>query len=121
MCEMVDESVGLHNGQHAVTPWVSREDLPWGTHASEGIVAVTGAHASDIEGKAADIAPTILALLGLEVEDLDGRSLVPPPPDATRVSGGPAQSAQRVTDEDVYTPDQEAAVLEQLRGLGYVD
>lgn len=73
---------------------------------------------SNAGGMAADIAPTILALLGLQAEDLDGRSLVPAPPDATRVSGGPAQ---RVTDEDGYMHDQEAAVLEQLRGLGYVD
>jgi predicted AlkP superfamily phosphohydrolase/phosphomutase len=121
LCEMSDESIGLHNGLHASTPWVSRSKLPWGTHASEGVVAVSTAAGAAVEGRARDITPTVLALLGLEVEDLEGRSLIRPEPDATRVSADHEQAAQRRSEENAYTPEQEAAVLEQLKGLGYVD
>ncbi|MBA2274790.1 MAG: alkaline phosphatase family protein [Actinobacteria bacterium] len=119
LCEMVDETVGLHNGMHATTPWVSRDHLPWGTHASEGVVAISGVPASRrLEGMAPDIAPTVLGLLGLEAKGLDGRSLVALEPDLTPVAAG---SHAPPEGEPAYTADQEAAVMEQLRSLGYVD
>ena len=121
LCEMADESVGLHNGLHAATPWVSRTELPWGTHASEGIVALRAPHSpARIAGNAPDIAPTLLTLLGLEVDGLDGHSLVPAQGDAVRVSVK-LDSEVSGSPEEPYSVDEEAAVLEQLRGLGYVD
>lgn len=119
LCEMVEETVGLHDGMHATTPWVSRDHLPWGTHASEGVVAISGVPTSgELNGTAPDIAPTVLGLLGLEAEDLDGRSLVPLEPNLTPVSAGSRSTAEG---EKAYTADQEAAVIEQLRSLGYVE
>lgn len=119
LCKMVDETVGLHNGMHATTPWVSRDHLPWGTHASEGIVAISGVPLHDaLNGAAPDIAPTVLGLLGLETKGLDGRPLVPLGSNLTPVS---AESHTAPEGEGGYSPDQEAAVLEQLRSLGYVD
>lgn len=119
LCKMVDETVGLHNGMHATTPWVSRDHLPWGTHASEGIVAISGVPAPDaLNGAAPDIAPTVLGLLGLEAKGLDGHPLVPLGSKLTSVS---AESHTAPEGQGGYSPDQEAAVLEQLRSLGYVD
>lgn len=119
LCEMVDETVGLHNGMHAATPWVSRDHLPWGTHASEGIVAISGVPSPGrLNGTAPDIAPTVLGLLGLEAKGLDGRSLIALEPNLTPVA---AASHPSSGGESGYTRDQEAAVIEQLRSLGYVD
>lgn len=121
LCEMADESVGLHNGLHASRPWVSRATTAWGTHAAEGVIAISGAPAgAEVHGHAADVAPTVLALLGLEVGGLDGRSLVEPASRTTVVHGVSA-GARPGEAPGVYTPDQEEAVLEHLRGLGYVD
>lgn len=122
LCEMTDESVGLHNGLHAAAPWVSRAELPWGTHASEGVVAINSpASEVRIGGRAPDIAPTILNLLGLEVDGLDGQSLVPARGDAVQVSVKLDSELSGRSEDEPYSVDEEAAVLEQLRGLGYVD
>ena len=119
LCEMIDETIGLHDGMHASAPWVSRGHRPWGTHASEGVVAISGVSAPErLEGKAPDITPTVLGLLGLEAQGLDGRSLVPLEPNLTPVV---VSSRTAPEGEPAYTADQEAAVMEQLRSLGYVD
>jgi predicted AlkP superfamily phosphohydrolase/phosphomutase len=120
LCEMVDGSVELHDGLHAATPWVSREDVAWGTHRTEGVVAIRGPGATDrVNGEAPDITPTILALLGLEVPTLEGRSLVSPSTPLTGIEARtPAETGQP---SSVYSDEQEAAVLEHLRSLGYVE
>lgn len=116
--EMVSEAIELHDGLHAARPWVSRAKSAWGTHAREGIVAIAGAAAS-YEGhppQAADVAVTLLDLLNLEAEGLDGRSLV---------SGGGSRKRVSATgshdDAGVYDAEQEAAVMEHLKALGYVE
>ncbi|MFN2489106.1 MAG: alkaline phosphatase family protein [Actinomycetota bacterium] len=120
LCEMADESVGLHDGLHAAQPWVSRDKTAWGTHAAEGIVALRGAGTLPSErSEAADIAPTILTLLGLKTPGLDGDSLVGGGA-GDRVVGAKVRQ-ERSEESSVYSADQEAAVLEHLRGLGYVD
>jgi hypothetical protein len=55
-------------------------------------------------------------LLGLRAEGLDGAALVPPG-DELVVSAARRDTAAR----DAYSADQEAAVLEHLKGLGYVE
>jgi predicted AlkP superfamily phosphohydrolase/phosphomutase len=125
LVEVADESVDLHDGAHAPQPWVSRAELPWGTHRVDGIVAISGAPmtgkgpSGPLSGRrreAPDIASTVLDLLGLDVEGLDGSSLV--------ASGGGHQvveAAVASTADAVYSDEEEAAVLEHLKGLGYVD
>jgi predicted AlkP superfamily phosphohydrolase/phosphomutase len=121
VCMMTDESITLHDGLHARTPWVSRAATTWGTHASEGVVAISGAPAPALEGaQAADVAATVLALLGIGVEGLDGRSLVGLDAHVELV-GAPRDAGRADGLGAGYSPEQEAAVLEHLRGLGYVD
>jgi predicted AlkP superfamily phosphohydrolase/phosphomutase len=117
LCVMADETVGLHEGLHAARPWVSRAGLPWGTHAAEGVVAISGCDvAGPLQARAADIAPTVLSLLGLRAEGLDGSTLVSNGRSQVVVAARPPSGAG-----DGYSADQEAAVLEHLKGLGYVE
>jgi predicted AlkP superfamily phosphohydrolase/phosphomutase len=112
---MADESVDLHDGVHATSPWVSRHGVPWGTHRAEGVVAVSGQPMRG-DANAADVAATVLDLLGLTAERLDGNSLV------TNVGTHRAVDASVAAHSaDGYSADEEAAVLEHLKGLGYVD
>jgi len=115
LLELRDESVDVHDGLHAPTPWVSRADVAWGTHRVDGIVAVQGAPMTS-KGTAPDVAATVLELLGLRVDGLDGRSLVASSGDHTAVSADAPAST-----DAVYNEDEEAAVFEHLKGLGYVD
>jgi predicted AlkP superfamily phosphohydrolase/phosphomutase len=116
LVELADESVDLHDGFHAPAPWVSRADLPWGTHRADGIVAVGGAPMTGA-GEAQDVAVTVLDLLGLDVAGLDGRSLV-----ASGGGGHRAVEANVATsDDNAYSEEEEQAVFEHLKGLGYVD
>jgi predicted AlkP superfamily phosphohydrolase/phosphomutase len=122
LCELVDESVSLHEGLHASQEWVSREAEPWGGHRVEGVVAIQGKGVgSEVGGNAADICPTVLTLLGLEVDSLDGSSLVDPGESKLTSVGSPAGDHDNGGNDVVYSEDQEAAVLEHLRGLGYVE
>lgn len=111
------EDVELHEGLHANDHWLDRRDVPWGTHASEGVVAVSGIEAKRrIAGDAVDVTPTLLALLSIGVDGLDGKSLVDTGPPATTVTADAVEGTG-----EVYDAEQEAAVMEHLRGLGYVE
>jgi predicted AlkP superfamily phosphohydrolase/phosphomutase len=115
LVELADESVDLHDGLHAPAPWVSRHDVPWGTHRVDGIVAVRG-EPMTAKGEAADVAATALDLLGLDVAGLDGRSLVAGRGDHRAVS-----ATVEAGDNAAYSEAEEQAVLEHLKSLGYVD
>jgi arylsulfatase A-like enzyme len=83
-------------------------------------VAVRSAGATEgLDGEAPDITPTILALLGLEVPTLDGKSLIAPSAPLAGLST--STSPDVVRPSPAYSDEQEAAVLEHLRSLGYVD
>jgi predicted AlkP superfamily phosphohydrolase/phosphomutase len=120
LCEMVEESVCLHEGLHADQAWISREDLPWGTHTREGIIAISGAEVGEgLCAEAPDVAATVLSLLGVGVEGLDGRSLVHPIAPTHHLHAGSPPGEEGGS--EAYTAEQEAAVMEHLKGLGYVD
>ncbi|MGH8896662.1 MAG: alkaline phosphatase family protein [Egibacteraceae bacterium] len=120
LCEMADESIDLHDGLHATQPWVSRDSLAWGTHTAEGVIAISGVEAgTQLHGQAPDVAATVLDLLGINVADLDGRSLVDTNSTARRVAA--SRSLPDREAGDVYSQEEEAAVMEHLRSLGYVD
>ncbi len=73
-----------------------------------------------------DLFPTILRLMGVSIpEGLDGRSLdevlssdLPPAPSAPPGRSRPGPSAP---EKPRYTAEEEEAVRERLRGLGYIE
>ncbi len=83
-----------------------------GTHRPVGIFAlsepVEAARTSLL-----DVAPTVYATLGVAGPEMDGKSLLG--------SVGTVEHAADATRESIYTPEQEAAVEERLRGLGYFE
>jgi arylsulfatase A-like enzyme len=89
-----------------------------------GIFLASGpaiAAAGKIDGaRITDVAPTALALLGLPVpEVMDGRVLhdiFRAVPHIAREAGVPITTAG----DDAYTPEDEEAVKERLRQLGYL-
>jgi predicted AlkP superfamily phosphohydrolase/phosphomutase len=98
-----------------------------GVHTMDGILFAYGkgiAHGKEIIGAhLADIAPTVLHLAGLPVpKDMDGRVLTEIltedraaiPIEYVEAEGGRAMQVE-------LTPEEEADMLEKLRGLGYVD
>ena len=119
ICEPSSETIDLHDGLHARDPWVSRDTFAWGTHAVDGVVAVKGASASDvIDGRAADVTPTVLRLLGLDAPGLDGASLVHRPVERLQTVPPSDQAGGSSTS---YSQEQEDEVLDHLRALGYVE
>jgi predicted AlkP superfamily phosphohydrolase/phosphomutase len=120
----------------------SRNDSPWdrieiessshsyvGSHRAEGIVSLTGPSAAagrTIEADIADIAPTILYLLGQPLpSDLDGR-LITEALDPGLLDERPPEYVDEdaelfVSETESYSPEDEAAVEERLRSLGYLE
>jgi arylsulfatase A-like enzyme len=79
-------------------------------------VAISGTNTLPLgDARVADITPTLLALLGLTVPGLDGRSLV-----EAMTEEVPA-GTQAAPEGSPLTEDEEAAVMEHLKGLGYVE
>jgi predicted AlkP superfamily phosphohydrolase/phosphomutase len=92
-----------------------------GHHGPVGIIAAAGpsvAHRSVKDAGIVDLAPTILALLGVEAEAvLDGHPLAGFSPALDPVALSAADRA--VSDQTVYTGDEERAISERLEALGY--
>jgi len=93
-----------------------------GHHTMDGIVILRGAGIpaeSRIEGaNIIDIAPTTLALMGLPVPaEMDGKVLFGA---ETRRQGEGETRRQGDVEENPYSEEDEAQVMERLRELGYV-
>jgi predicted AlkP superfamily phosphohydrolase/phosphomutase len=93
-----------------------------GHHTMEGIVILRGADipaGARIKGaNIIDIAPTVLALMGLDVpREMDGRVLFG---SETRRPGDQETREQGGADENPYSEEDEEQVMERLRELGYV-
>jgi predicted AlkP superfamily phosphohydrolase/phosphomutase len=100
-----------------------------GNHRLDGIFIAHGPyfkHGATINGaNLLDLAPTILHLVGCPIPtDMDGRVLTELFPDDF-VKRNPivyAAATHEVDQEDLdLSPEDQAAVLERLRGLGYID
>ncbi len=94
-----------------------------GGHHPHGIVVANGPNIApgSVRGGLADVAPTVLALLGVPIpEGLDGKPL-DMLKDVEAVTGGDANAAATATDETTgYTPEEEEAVRKRLEDLGYL-
>jgi predicted AlkP superfamily phosphohydrolase/phosphomutase len=104
--------------------WLDRYDRPSGTHRPDGIFIASGpmvrAGALPETVAIVDVAPTVLAAAGVPVpDDMDGRVLtelfVTPP----EVAYAAARAPTDVT-TDVLSDEDERAVTERLRALGYL-
>ena len=99
-----------------------------GSHRDDGIFLAEGAAirgGEQLQGaKIIDMAPTILHLLGVPVpEDTDGRvltELLDADTVSTDVAIGAAVEAVATTAVD-YNEDDQAAISDRLRALGYID
>jgi len=97
-----------------------------GTHRLEGLLAVYGEHIArgkTIRGGIADIAPTLLAGLGLPVPvDMEGRVLTELFDRPIAVQYEPPQRhISEPRPEEVYTPEQQQALEKRLADLGYLE
>lgn len=99
-----------------------------GSHRIEGIVSLTGPSAAagrTIEADIADIAPTVLYLLGQPLpSDLDGR-LIAEALDPHLLDRRPPEysdeEAEVRTSTESYSPEDESVIEERLRSLGYLE
>jgi predicted AlkP superfamily phosphohydrolase/phosphomutase len=95
-----------------------------GGHHPHGIVVANGPNIApgSVGGGLTDVAPTVLALLGVPIpEGLDGKPL-DMLKDVDALTGGDADAAAApVADETTgYTPEEEEAVRKRLEDLGYL-
>jgi predicted AlkP superfamily phosphohydrolase/phosphomutase len=109
-------------------PFHDLSHLPRGVHHPAGVIAVRapevnrGAH---LEGSVMDVTPTLLHLAGLKVpDDLDGTVLEsafsPSALEQRPISYTTAISSSGRQESSPYSKEEEAAIEESLRGLGYL-
>jgi predicted AlkP superfamily phosphohydrolase/phosphomutase len=133
--EIVFTLAPAYNAHYTLRSEAIVESVPhrWrhGEHRQEGILFLHGpavqAGALDQPAHIVDIVPTVLYLLGLAIpDDLDGR-VIEPALEATYLQDHPRETrpARLEPSEPGIAPgtfaeDEEAAVEERLRGLGYL-
>ena len=113
------------------SPWMIHDRLDpeasenYGFSGHHGPIGVLGAlgpavtHGAVTDQKIANLAPTVLALLGVDAgEDLDGSVMPLFTPADDLVAAAPGEE-RAVSDESVYSEDEEAEIAERLRALGY--
>jgi len=96
--------------------------LPSGLHTPVGMVAAAGAGIAKsgqvLETDIHDVAPSVLAVMGVGAPDLDGH----PMSFVTKELGSSGASLEEAAGGGTeFTPEEEQAVLERLQALGYVD
>ena len=102
--------------------------LPRGVHHPDGIGIFTGpgiAAGRVVESSVLDVTPTLLYMAGLKVpKDLDGKVVSDAFEDShlttEPISFGDAVGDARRDEESPYSAEEEAAIEESLRGLGYL-
>jgi predicted AlkP superfamily phosphohydrolase/phosphomutase len=109
-------------------PFTDTSHLPRGVHHPEGIVGIHGPGVragARVDGSVLDVTPTLLYMAGLGVpEGLDGTVLsaafepghLSRHPVHSTAALGPRERAAR----SPYSAEEEAAIEESLRGLGYL-
>jgi predicted AlkP superfamily phosphohydrolase/phosphomutase len=102
--------------------------LPRGVHHPDGIIVLTGqgiVPGTTIDGSVLDITPTLLYMAGLKPpESLDGAVLsgafTPDHLKERPVGSVAALSSGKRDESSPYSEEEEAAIEESLRGLGYL-
>jgi predicted AlkP superfamily phosphohydrolase/phosphomutase len=124
-----DQRYELSDTLAADAVFTDHRDRPWGYHHLDGIFIAAGPHfatGTNADGlDIVDVLPTVFSAAGLAVPaDLDGRVVR----DVLRHrdDAEPASTPAPVVEHDgagsyPYTPEEEAAVEEALRGLGYLE
>ncbi len=92
----------------------------------DGILVACGPHVSSaqrVNAGIADIAPTVLAALGLRVPiDMEGQVIAAMFETPPVVEFEPPQARERVLpEEEVYTEEEKRILAERLTDLGYLD
>jgi len=105
-----------------------RWSAPWrreGTHRVEGILIANGPgirQGGTMRAQIADIAPTLLASLGLRVpQDMEGRALAELFEGKLVVETEPPQKIEAAEYEEVYTDEEKEALTRRLADLGYLE
>jgi predicted AlkP superfamily phosphohydrolase/phosphomutase len=123
-------SASVKPNEPILTPTEVGRELHVGTHDLPGVFAVHGADvrsAHTMEASIIDLAPTILAVLGLAIpEYMDGRVLREAfsvdLSGAQRIEPAPSDSASYApTSDEGYTEEEEEAMKAVLKNLGYLD
>lgn len=122
------------SGRERMQAIASRQPFQSGGHHPEGMFVANGprVHPRATRGTLMDVAPTVLALLGVPIPDgLDGRPLdivkeaealaarAPGAPDAGLMGGSDRASAVR-DGSTGYSAEEEEAVRRRLEDLGYL-
>ncbi|MBN1341836.1 MAG: alkaline phosphatase family protein [Phycisphaerae bacterium] len=105
--------------------WTSDRRME-GTHRVEGVLAAWGPHVREghrLDAHIADIAPSVLASLGLPVPiDMEGRALTDLFDVPMTVEFEPPQKRERVEpDKQVYSAEEMETLTERLSDLGYLE
>ncbi len=96
-----------------------------GTHRVEGVMAFGGPHAAAgtrLQGEMADMAPTLLAMLGLRVPaDMEGRVLTEAFNTAVEVEHEPPIRKDAESHGEVYSAEEQRILEQRLSDLGYLE
>ena len=126
-----DQRFELSDTLAATGVFTDHRDRPWGYHHLDGIFVAAGPHlvsgTYDPGIEIVDVLPTVFSAAGFHVPaGLDGRvvgEVLSTEHDAEPIAAIPGGSTS--DDDEVpdypYTPEEEAAVEEALRGLGYIE
>jgi predicted AlkP superfamily phosphohydrolase/phosphomutase len=122
-------SYELSDGLYSAATLTDYRDLPRGFHHMDGIFGIAGPEVQPSSGNTAtvyDICPTALYLAGLKVPETDGRVLTDHlPPGLIRsrpvlIEAMDLPSAGAGAEVSPYSAEDEAAIEESLRNLGYL-
>lgn len=94
-----------------------------GGHRRDGLLLALGPHIrrTELSAEIADVPATVLALLGCSIpEHFDGRVLTEMLTDDVQLPETMDSGGQSDGDENVYSAEDEAALKERLKGLGYL-
>jgi predicted AlkP superfamily phosphohydrolase/phosphomutase len=123
-----DQRYELSDTLAADSVFTDHRDRPWGYHHLDGIFVaagpsfVSGTHDEGLD--IVDVLPTVFSAAGYEVpNDLDGHVVRDVLSAHRVVEPSPPSEAVAELEEAPYpyTPEEEAAVEEALRGLGYIE
>jgi len=122
-----DQRYELSDTLAASAVFTDNRDRPWGYHHVDGVFIASGPRVRPQRLEAGldivDVLPTSLALADLPIPDeLDGRlvhDVLGGEAAGVRVAAGPIPSS--AGDEYPFTPEDEEAIAESLRGLGYLE